>query len=65
MTPRGSSLQMSNVKPQEKDRTYLENRLRMRPLGVVSKKVIGLLKMACAILSCNFREAYRREGDLH
>lgn len=38
--------------------TYLENRFNMRPLGVVSKKVIGDRKMANAILSCNLREAY-------
>ena len=38
--------------------TYLENRLRIRPLGVVSKKLIGLRKIAYAILSCSFREAY-------
>ena len=37
---------------------YLENRLRIRPLGVVSKKLIGLRKIAYAILSCSFREAY-------
>src|SRR4051812_7337685 len=38
-------------------RTYLENRLRMRPLGVVSKKLIGERKMAKAIRSCSFRLA--------
>jgi hypothetical protein len=27
-------------------RTYLENRFRIRPLGVVSKKLIGLRKIA-------------------
>ncbi len=36
---------------------YLENRLSIRPAGVVSKKLIGDLNMAKAILSCNFREA--------
>ena len=36
---------------------YLENRLSIRPAGVVSKKLIGDLNMANAILSCNFREA--------
>jgi hypothetical protein len=36
---------------------YLENRFRMRPAGVVSKKLIGDLNMAKAILSCNFRDA--------
>lgn len=35
-------------------RTYLENLLRMRPAGVVSKKTIGERKMANAIRSCNF-----------
>jgi hypothetical protein len=35
----------------------LENRLRMRPAGVVSKKLIGLRKIAIAILSCSFRDA--------
>lgn len=39
------------------DSTYLENRFRMRPLGVVSKNVMGERMMACAILSCNLREA--------
>jgi hypothetical protein len=29
----------------------------MRPAGVVSKKLIGDLNMAKAILSCNFRDA--------
>jgi len=38
--------------------TYLEKRLSIRPAGVVSKKLIGLLKMAKAILSCNLREAW-------
>lgn len=38
--------------------TYLENRLRIRPAGVVSKKLIGDLKMANAIRSCSLREAY-------
>jgi len=37
--------------------TYLENRFRIRPLGVVSKNDIGLRKMAYAILSCSFRDA--------
>lgn len=45
-----------------KGRTYLENRFKMRPLGVVSKKLIGLRKMAYAILSCSFREAYDHES---
>ncbi len=31
----------------------------MRPLGVVSKKIIGERKIANAILSCNLREACR------
>jgi hypothetical protein len=38
--------------------TYLENRLRMRPAGVVSKKLIGERKMANAIRSCSLRLAY-------
>ena len=38
--------------------TNLENRLSIRPDGVVSKKVIGDLKMAYAILSCSLRDAY-------
>lgn len=37
---------------------YLENRFRILPVGVVSKKLMGDLKIACAILSCSFREAY-------
>lgn len=37
--------------------TYLENRLSMRPAGVVSKKLIGERKMANAIRSCSFRLA--------
>ena len=44
-------------------RTNLENRLRIRPAGVVSKKLIGARKMACAILSCNFREACNTHTD--
>jgi hypothetical protein len=39
------------------DATYLEKRLRIRPVGVVSKKLIGALKIAKAILSWSFREA--------
>ena len=42
---------------------YLENRLRMRPAGVVSKKLIGDLNMAKAILSCNFRDACEGAPD--
>jgi hypothetical protein len=38
--------------------TYLEKRLRIRPAGVVSKNSIGLRKIANAILSCSFREAW-------
>ena len=38
--------------------TYLEKRFRMRPLGVVSKKVMGDRKMACDIRSCSLRDAY-------
>lgn len=40
------------------DGTYLENRLRMRPDGVVSKKLMGERKMENAIRSCIFREAW-------
>lgn len=40
------------------DGTYLENRLRIRPDGVVSKKLIGERKMENAIRSCIFREAW-------
>lgn len=39
------------------ERTYLENRLRIRPDGVVSKKLMGERKMENAIRSCIFREA--------
>jgi hypothetical protein len=39
-------------------KTYLENRLSMRPAGVVSKKLIGERKIAKAIRSCNFRLAW-------
>ncbi len=38
--------------------THLENLLRMRPAGVTSKKDMGDLKIAVAILSCNLRDAY-------
>jgi hypothetical protein len=38
-------------------KTYLENRFRMRPAGVVSKKLIGERKIAKAIRSCSFRLA--------
>jgi hypothetical protein len=38
--------------------THLENLFRMRPAGVTSKKDMGDLKIAVAILSCNFRDAY-------
>lgn len=37
-----------HVQRQESRITYLEKRFRMRPLGVVSKKLIGDLKMAYA-----------------
>lgn len=37
----------------------------MRPLGVVSKKLIGERKMAYAILSCNFRDACISPNDQH
>lgn len=38
--------------------TYLEKRLRIRPAGVVSKNSMGLRKIAKAILSWSFREAW-------
>jgi len=41
-----------------KGTTNLENRLRIRPAGVVSKNLMGLLKIAKAIRSCSFRDAY-------
>lgn len=37
--------------------TYLENRFRILPAGVVSKKDMGDLKIAVAMRSCSFREA--------
>lgn len=37
--------------------TYLENRFKIRPVGVVSKKLIGLRKIAYAMRSCSFRDA--------
>jgi hypothetical protein len=59
--------------------TYLEKRLRIRPAGVlfvvskqsdigmgttyVSKKLIGDLKMAKAIISCSLREACHITGQ--
>ena len=46
-------------KAKRKRVAHLENLFRIRPAGVTSKKDIGDLKMAVAILSCNFREAYR------
>ena len=49
----------------ENIRWYLENRFKMRPAGVVSKKLIGDLKMANAILSCNFREAFICKSQHH
>jgi hypothetical protein len=39
-------------------KTNLENLLRILPAGVVSKKLIGDLKIANAIRSCSFRDAY-------
>lgn len=36
---------------------YLENRFNIRPLGVVSKKLIGDRNIANAIRSCNLRDA--------
>lgn len=43
--------------------TYLENRFRIRPAGVVSKKLMGERNMAKAILSCNLRAAYRAQSQ--
>jgi hypothetical protein len=37
--------------------THLVNLFRMRPAGVVSKKLIGDRKIANAILSCSLRDA--------
>jgi len=45
--------------------TYLEKRLRIRPLGVVSKKLIGDLKMANAILSWSFLDACRSPASVN
>jgi hypothetical protein len=42
--------------------TYLEKRFNMRPAGVVSKKLIGERKIAKAILSWSFREAWPKVG---
>lgn len=42
--------------------TYLEKRFNMRPAGVVSKKLIGERKIAKAILSWSFREAWSKVG---
>ena len=36
---------------------YLVNLFKIRPAGVVSKKIIGDLKMARAIRSCSLRDA--------
>lgn len=38
--------------------TYLEKRFKIRPAGVVSKNDMGLLKMAKAMRSCSFLDAY-------
>jgi hypothetical protein len=38
--------------------TYLEKRFRILPAGVVSKKLIGDRKIANAMRSCNFLEAW-------
>lgn len=38
--------------------TYLENLFRIRPVGVVSKKIIGDLNMAKAIRSCSLLNAH-------
>ena len=45
------------------DKTYLENLFKMRPAGVVSKKLIGDLKIANAIRSCSLREAWDGEAE--
>ncbi len=42
---------------QRRRTTNLENLFRIRPAGVVSKKLIGALKTACAMRSCSLREA--------
>lgn len=49
-----AELARSSVRAGRAFDTYLENRLRMRPAGVVSKKLIGERKIANAIRSCNF-----------
>lgn len=49
----------------EKLHPYLENRLRIRPVGVVSKKLIGDLNIAKAIRSWSFREACEIQNYLH
>lgn len=41
----------------EERETNLEKRLRILPEGVVSKKFMGDLNIAYAILSCNLRDA--------
>jgi len=43
----------------QRKRTHLENLFRILPAGVTSKKDIGDLNMAVAILSCNFLDAYK------
>lgn len=40
------------------EETHLENLFKMRPAGVTSKKDMGDLKIAVAILSCSLRDAY-------
>lgn len=39
---------------------YLENRFKIRPDGVVSKKLIGERNMDVAIIWCSFRDACGR-----
>jgi hypothetical protein len=47
----------------DKKRTHLENLFKILPAGVTSKKDIGDLKMAVAILSCNFLDACNESLD--
>lgn len=39
------------------ENAHLENLFNILPAGVISKNDMGDLKMAVAILSCNFRDA--------
>jgi hypothetical protein len=44
--------------------TYLEKRFKIRPAGVVSKKDIGLRKIAKAMRSWSFRDAFGKAISL-